>query len=313
MVTLRAVSRGQGNNAALKAGRVTVPGVTLDWVEVDPLIKAFRQMVRGLEYDVCEMALTTYVCAREHGVRFTAIPVFLVRGFHHGAIMVNAKNRPASPKALEGQRVGVNRGYTVTTGVWARDVLAREHGVDLSKVTWVLTGDEHVASYRAPGNVVPMGEGSGMEERLLSGDLAAAIGLDSRHPDIVPLIDDPEAAGLAAMRATGVWPINHLIAVRDDVLSANPGLGAALFHAFAESKRRYVDDLRAGRIAAPTAVDRLHASVMAAMGGDPLPYGLAPNRATLTALLDTALAQGIVTRRPDLEALFAPETLSLAG
>jgi 4,5-dihydroxyphthalate decarboxylase len=52
---------------------------------------------------------------------------------------------------------------------------------------------------------------------------------------------------------------------------------------------------------------------MAATGADPLPYGIEPNRATLTALLDTARAQGIVTRRPDLESLFAPETLTLAG
>ena len=43
-------------------------------------------MVRELEFDVSEMALTTYLAAKEHGVRFTALPIFLVRGFHHGAI-----------------------------------------------------------------------------------------------------------------------------------------------------------------------------------------------------------------------------------
>ena len=81
-------------------------------------------MVRGLEYDVCELAITTYLCAKEHGKRFTALPVFLVRGFHHGAILAT-RRRAASPKDLEGKRVGVNRGYTVTTGVWARGILAR--------------------------------------------------------------------------------------------------------------------------------------------------------------------------------------------
>ncbi len=45
-------------------------------------------MVRGLEFDVSEMAMTTYLAAREHGKRFTALPVFLVRAFHHGAILV---------------------------------------------------------------------------------------------------------------------------------------------------------------------------------------------------------------------------------
>jgi 4,5-dihydroxyphthalate decarboxylase len=76
------------------------------------------------------MALTTYLCAREHGVRFTALPIFLVRAFHHGAITYNTANGPLHPSDLEGQRVGVHRGYTVTTGVWARAVLQEEYGVD---------------------------------------------------------------------------------------------------------------------------------------------------------------------------------------
>ena len=89
----------------------------------------------------------------------TAVPVFLVRAFHHGAILVNTQGRHPHAKDLEGKRVGVNRGYTVTTGVWARSILQQEHGVDLSKITWVLSGDEHVAEYRPPANVVPIETG----------------------------------------------------------------------------------------------------------------------------------------------------------
>ena len=90
-----------------------------------------------------------------HGKRFTALPVFLVRGFHHGAILCNTRAGIRNPKDLEGQQVGVNRGYTVTTGVWARAILQDEYGVDLSKVTWVLSGDEHVAAYRPPATSYP--------------------------------------------------------------------------------------------------------------------------------------------------------------
>ncbi len=138
---LTTVTRTQGNNKALKDGTVTPKTFEFDFVEVDPLIAAFRRMVRGLEFDICEMAITTYICAKAHGKRFTAVPVFLVRAFHHGAILVNTKAGIRTPKDLEGKRVGVNRGYTVTTGVWARSVLQDEHGVDLSKITWVLSGD----------------------------------------------------------------------------------------------------------------------------------------------------------------------------
>ena len=148
---LRTVTRTQGANAALKDGSVQPAGYELAVEEVDPLIAAFRRMVRGLEYDVCELAITTYLCAREHGKPFTALPVFLVRGFHHGAVLCNV-DVVREPKDLEGKRVGVNRGYTVTTGVWARSVLQHEHGVDLKKVTWVLSGDEHVAEFVPPPN-----------------------------------------------------------------------------------------------------------------------------------------------------------------
>src|SRR4029077_14550921 len=136
---LTTVTRTQGNNAALKDGTVKPKSFELDFVEVDPLIDAFRRMVRGLEFDITEMAITTYICARAHGKRFTALPIFVVRAFHHGAILSGAKAGIRTPKDLEGRKVGVNRGYTVTTGVWARGVLQDEHGVDLSKVTWVLS------------------------------------------------------------------------------------------------------------------------------------------------------------------------------
>ena len=123
---LKTVTRTQGNNQALKDGTVKPRGFEFDFVEVDPLIAAFRRMVRGLEFDVCEMAITTYICARAHGKRMTAMPVFLVRAFHHGAILVNAKAGIETPKDLEGKRVGVNRGYTVTTGrVGARRAAGR--------------------------------------------------------------------------------------------------------------------------------------------------------------------------------------------
>src|SRR6476646_1384393 len=120
---LKSVTRTQGNNRALKDGTVTPKTFEFAFEEVDPLIAAFRRMVRGNEFDICEMAITTYICAKAHGKPMTAVPVFLVRAFHHGAVLVNRKASIRTPKDLEGKKVGVNRGYTVTTGVWARSIL----------------------------------------------------------------------------------------------------------------------------------------------------------------------------------------------
>ncbi len=310
---LRTVTRTQGNNQALKDGTVRPRSCELEFVEVEPLIDAFRRMVRGLEFDVSEMAMTTYVTARAHGKRFTGLPIFLVRAFHHGAIVYNTKSGIKSPKDLEGRKVGVNRGYTVTTGLWARAVLQHQYGVDLDTITWVLSGDEHVAEYRPPANVVPIEKGKKMVDLVASGELAAAIGVEAGSPDVKPLIDDAEDQGLEALRSRGHYPINHLIVVRDEVLDAHADLAPDLFDAFAEAKRLYVRRLRGGQIENPTRVDDLHRRVMAITGRDPLPYGIAPNRQSLEEIIQYALEQRIITVPPTVEELFPSNTHGLVG
>lgn len=309
---LKAVSRTQGNNAAIKNGAIRPDGFDLDFLEVPVLPQAFRRMVRNLEFDVCEMALTTYLCAREHGVRFTALPIFLVRAFHHGAILRCSKSDIRHPADVQGRRIGVNRGYTVTTGVWARSILQEEHGVDLSGITWALTGDEHVVDYSPPSNVQSLPAGSSMENLLLSGDLAAAIGLSSEHPDLESLIPNPLEAGLQAFQNRGHYPINHLIVVRDDILDRHPELAAALFNAFVDSKRVYIDQLHKGNIAEPTEMDLLYARLLD-MGADPLPYGIDANRQVLQDLIAHATTQSILRKPVDIDSLFAPSTTDLNG
>ena len=297
---------------ALKDGTVVPRTFTFDFEEVPAIIKAFRRMVRGLEFDISEMAITTYLTAKAHGKRFTAVPVFPMRAFHHGAILYNTKSDIRTPKDLEGRRVGVNRGYTVTTGLWARSILQHEYGVDLKKITWVLSGDEHVAEYRPPANVVPIAEGRTLEEMLLSGELAAANGVQIESPDIKPLITNAKEAGLNGLRRGGLYPINHTVVVKDDLLAAHPGLAADLFDAFVRAKRIYVDRLRSGAIAEPTAADKTFASVME-ITGDPLPYGIAPNRREIEAVIQYSVEQGILPKPFAVEDVFAKGTFDLVG
>ena len=297
---------------ALKDGTVVPRTFTFDFEEVPAIIKAFRRMVRGLEFDISEMAITTYLTAKAHGKRFTAVPVFPMRAFHHGAILYNTKSDVRTPKDLEGRKVGVNRGYTVTTGLWARSILQHEYGVDLKKITWVLSGDEHVAEYRPPANVVPIAEGRTLEEMLLSGELAAANGVLIDSPDIKPLITNAKEAGLNGLRRGGLYPINHTVVVKDDLLAAHPGLAADLFDAFVRAKRIYVDRLRSGVIAEPTAADKTFASVME-ISGDPLPYGIAPNRREIEAVIQYSVEQGILAKPFAVEDVFAKGTLDLVG
>jgi 4,5-dihydroxyphthalate decarboxylase len=302
----------RGHTDALKDGSVRPRGFEFDFEEVPVIINAFRRMVRGLEFDVSEMAITTYLCARAHGKRFTALPIFPMRAFHHGAIVCNANAGIKSPKDLEGRKVGVNRGYTVTTGLWARSILQDEYGVDLSRITWVLSGDEHVAEYQPPPNVVPVEQGKKLEDLVLSGEVPAAIGVQIDSPDVMPLIPNAREAGYSALRERGLYPINHTVVVKDELLEAHPDLAVALFNAFADAKRPYLQRLGSNSIEEPSKDDAVFGKVME-MTGDPLPYGIEPNRGVLEAVIRHAVTQGIIERTVAVESLFPPSTHGLAA
>ena len=300
----------RGHTHALIEGTVQPRGFQLEFEHVPVIINAFRRMVRGLDFDVSEMAITTYICARAHGKPFTAIPVFPMRAFHHGAIVCNANAGIESPKDLEGRKVGVNRGYTVTTGLWARSILQDEYGVDLSRITWVLSGDEHVAEYQPPSNVVPVQQGKKLEDLVLSGEIPAAIGVQIDSPLVVPLIPHAREAGFRALRERGLYPINHTVVVKDELLAAHPDLAANLFNAFADAKRPYLRRLESNSIENPSKDDEVFRKVME-VTGDPLPYGIAPNRGVLEAVIRHAATQGIISRTVEVEDLFPPSTYGL--
>jgi 4,5-dihydroxyphthalate decarboxylase len=303
---------GRGHTQSLIDGTVKPRTFEFDFEQVPAIINAFRRMVRGLEFDICEMAMTTYLCARAHGKPFTAIPVFPMRAFHHGAIVYNTRAGIQTPKDLEGRKVGVNRGYTVTTGLWARSILQHEYGVDLSKVTWVLSGDEHVAEYRPPANVVPIETGRTLEDLLKAGEIAAAIGVEVDSPDVKPLIPNARDAGFEALRLRGHYPINHTVVVRNDLLAAHPDLAPDLFDAFAAAKRIYIQRLREGRVAAPSATDQVFRRVMD-VAGDPLPYGIDANRQALEAIVQHSVEQGILPGPVAIENLFPQNTRTLSA
>ena len=113
------------HTAAVRNGFIPIEGVDAEFITVQPQIAAFRRMVRQVEFDVCELAPTTYYIARAYGAPFVALPVFVLRRFHHSGLLVRPDSGIKTPKDLEGRKVGV-RAYSVTTGVWTRAVLMDE-------------------------------------------------------------------------------------------------------------------------------------------------------------------------------------------
>lgn len=304
-----------GHTGALKDGRVTIAGVDPDFIEVVPIIGAFRRMVRDLEFDVCEMAPTTYMIARAFGAPFVALPVFLARRFHHSGFVCRPDSGIRVPKDLEGKKVGV-RAYSVTTGVWTRGIFVNEYGLDSSKVTWVVDDEEHVAALRLPSNVVHAPAGQSLAGMMVSGEISAAFtgnaGIGRAGPptgawqqtatETYPeLIDNAAQAEAQWFKRTGIYPLHSTVVVKTEVLERHPYVARSLLDAFVAAKAIYMDRLTSGQ--GESADDRRYRRLMPIVG-DPLPYGLTENAASIEAMLTYGLQQGLIPHRMPLDEAF---------
>lgn len=312
----------QPHVADLKSGAVPIEGVEAEFVTVKPQIAAFRRMVRDVEFDVCELAPTTYLIARARGAPFIALPIFVMRRFHHGGLLVRPDAGIRTPKDLEGGKIGV-RAYSVTTGVWTRGILAEEYAVDNGKITWVVDDEEHVASLVLPDNVVRAPAGKSLVSMMQDGEIAAAFdgnaglgrsgapsadwagmpGDPPSYPELFPNAAELEAAWF---RRTGIYPMHGTIVVREALLRRHPELGAALLRAFEQAKRNWLARLRSGE--ADSASDRKYRALCGVVGDDPLPYGMSANGPSIRALESIALRQGLIAERlPPERAWYDPE------
>jgi 4,5-dihydroxyphthalate decarboxylase len=311
--TLNMATRDYGLMRQMKTITSLNDDINLEFPAFENILAAARSTVREAALDICEMPITTYLCAKSFGKPMTALPVFITRNFHHAAILYDTGSAVRDPKDLEGKTVGVNRGYTVTTGVWARYVLATEHGVDLEKVRWAATDDEHVAEFTPPANADYDYQGRDMAELFAAGDVVAAIGaIPSPPPTVQPLIADAVEAGFESYRKSGIYPVNHTVVVRNELLEANPTLAADLFVALKTSKESYLSSLdrNSGDLSAE---DKLTVQLERGVDGDPFPYGVGSNRKALEALAQTAFDQHITSKDFSMEELFAKGTLDLNG
>ena len=264
--------------AALKKGEVRSDRVRLDFADVRPPSAGFKRVVRDLEFDVAELAITTFLMAKTFGKPLKLLPAVVVGRLQHSFLVCNAERGPLAPHELAGRRVGV-RSYSVTTGMWIRGVLAEDHGVDPDRVTWVTFEDAHVAEFRDPPNVVRAPAGKDVVGMLLAGEIDAAVVGDGKPADarIRPLIPDADAAARAWQRRKGAIQINHMVVVKDSVPRAH-----------AEEVARMLRD-----------------SIDAAGSPEMNPYGIEANRRNLEVAIDYVHRQRLIPRRFAVEELFA--------
>lgn len=313
MENLKLATGNYGTTKQLKTRNRLSDRVTVEYVEGEPILTYVRRLCRTPDFDnapfeICEMPITTYLTAKSFGKPFTAIPIFVTRNFHHWALWCSKKAGIESPKDFEGKTVGVNRGYTVTTGLWARGMLETQYGVDLEKVRWAATDDEHVAEFVLPPNCDYEYRGRTMVDLFEAGLIAGAIGdIKSDSDDIRPLIPNAREAGFEYYRKTGIYPVNHTVVILNSVLERDPEIAMDVYRAFDESKQAYVDSLDS--IKDPTPLDELNIALRDGLGGDPFPNGVKANEKAIDALTRFAVDQHIVKDKYKPEELFAAATL----
>ena len=223
---------------ALKSGEVASPKLRLEFAAVSPPNRAFAPMVREARFDVCEMAIATFLQAKAYGKPLVLLPVTAAARFQEGALLCRAADGTIrGPADLTGRRVGV-RAYSQTTGLWLRGTLAEEFGVRPDAVRWVTFEDAHVAEYQDPSWAERAPPGSDMIAMLHAGELDAVIvGNDPPDdPRLRAAFPDPAAASEAFWRKHGFVPVNHLVTVRRELAESRADLLAELLRLFRDAK-----------------------------------------------------------------------------
>ncbi|HKS85119.1 MAG TPA: ABC transporter substrate-binding protein [Pseudolabrys sp.] len=302
-------------NGVVRPEGITLTAFVLNVEEV------FYRFIKNREWDVSEMSFGKFIgYASQGNSPFVGIPVFPSRVFRHSAFYVRADRGIATPKDLEGKRVGIPE-WAQTAGIYARGFLAETAGVDLRKIQWVQAGMNEAGREEKVEFVLPAGiryeqrRDTSVSAMLLSGEIDAAI--SARVPDafekgagkIIRLFPDYRAEEMRYYTATGIYPIMHVIAMRRAVFERYPWAAMNLFKAFDDARRRSLErirDLTASRIPVPWAA-AIADDWSKGFGNDPFPYGLESNRKTLDAFCRFAHDQGVASKRLRSDDLFPKE------
>ena len=283
---LRAVLGNHPHIQAVKRGELRSDLFDLDFTEFTPTNAAFKPMVREQAFDVCEMAIVTYLMARAYGKPLVLLPAAMVGRFQHGHALYRADRGTLAPGDLEGKRVGI-RSFTTTTGAWMRGILANDHGVNLDRINWVTFEDPHISEYVDRTERAP--KGSAIIEMLKRGELDAVLGETSSDPALKPLFADPAAEAARWYARHGVVPVNHLVVVTEQLATSRPDVVRSLYDLLKRAKAN----------AGPAGVPDL------------LPFGVEANRKPLELMIDYCAQQALIPRRVTVDELFDATTRDL--
>ena len=280
---------------------------------------------------VTEIGLLPYMLAFANGGfgGYSLLPIFPLRTFRHKSVFIRTDRGIERPEDLRGKVVGTP-GYSSTSLTWIRGIIEDEYGVRPEDVEWVVssqTSDSASGKASKQENVFPEGltirQGPvGVDESSLleSGEVDALFhAVEPRvyvegDPIVARLFSDSRRVERAYFAKTGIFPIMHAVAVRDDLIDDHPWLPEAVFNAYSQAKRVNFDHLNKlgwAMVSLPWFGQELE-ETRELMGDNYWPYGIEPNRSTLETLFRYSYRQGLASRRLTVEELFHPATLEFS-
>jgi 4,5-dihydroxyphthalate decarboxylase len=296
---------------ALKEGIVAPDGIELNVLtEMDSTTRHWR-FLRNQDFDVAECSCSSYLVARDQGMPFEGIPVFLHRRFRHGFIFINTEKGIQTPKDLIGCKMGVKQ-YQSSAQLWMRGFMEHEYGVPHRSIEWFSELDESI-EFEKPSDLrlTRLPDEKGVEQMLAEGELDAVM-----HPDLIqPLIDgDPRVGRLfpdfkdeekVFFRRTGIFPIMHVLGIKRQIVEENPWVPINLYHAFNQAKSLAMRRMVNPRIVPLAWYREAWEEQEEILGQDPWQYGLTPsNEKQLEMLVGFSHEQGMIRNKMSLDHLF---------
>jgi len=296
---------------ALKEGVVEPDGIELTILtDMDSTTRHWR-FLRNREFDMAETSCSSYIVARDQGLPFAALPVFLHRRFRHGFVFINTTKGIHKPTDLIGRRIGI-KSYLVTAGHWMRGILEHEYGVPHRSIEWVAEIDEDVDFTPPAGlRITRLPENQSVEEMLAEGDLDALIHSDlikpmeRGDPRVGRLWPDYKAEEIRYFKKTGIFPIMHVMGIRPEIVERHPWVPINMFQAFQAAKAIAMQRMKNPRIVPLAWYREAWEEQEQILGPDPWEYGLTErNRHTLETIAGYSHEQGLTRRRIPVEELF---------
>ena len=286
-------------------GKVEVDGVDLTILtDMDSATRHWRFLNKG-EFDIAGgLGLVLSRGARQRsavpcgpGVPASPVPSRL-----HVHQHVERHHKPAD---LRGRRIGVKTMMT-TAVLWMRGILQHEYGVPLNSIEWVAEIEDDVKVALPPDikySCLP--NNKSVETMLAEGELDAVFHSDfvkpfvAKDPRVARLFPDHKAEEMAYFKRTGIFPIMHVLGIRQSLADEHPWLAVNLFRAFNEAKAVAMKRMANPRIVPLAWYRDAWEEQERVLGPDPWEYGLSEkNRKVLETLVGYSHEQGLIKKRP---------------